>query len=95
MECSKSVSGQGLMIRVSNCLETILELEYELKRFDMGKTLVDEFDMLKDFLSRMNNIEVCEEDVKRIEAATANFLEELKEPLGCFDAHQALHFRLQ
>lgn len=95
MDCSKSVSGHDLMLRVSNCLETILELESELKRIDMGKTLIDEFDVLKDFLSRMSNIEVCEEDVERIEAATANFLEELKEPLGQLDDNQAVYFRLQ
>lgn len=95
MECRNNISGHDLMIRVSNCLETILELETELKRFDMGKTLVNEFDVLKDFLSRMNNIEVCEEDVERIEAATANFLEELKEPLCNIEAPQSIYFRLQ
>ncbi|WP_245577878.1 hypothetical protein [Maridesulfovibrio bastinii] len=95
MECSKNLSEQGLMIRVSNCLETILELESELKRLDMGKSLVDEFDILKDFLTRMNNLEVCEDDVVRIEAATANFLEELKEPLYSIDIPQTSFIRLQ
>jgi len=70
------------MARISNCLETILELEPELEKIEFGKSLLDEFGVLKDFLRRIDTVSLNEDDVERVEAATANFLDELRGPLS-------------
>ncbi len=83
------------MVRISNCLQTILELEPELERLELGHSLLDEFVVLKSFLEKIDRVEVSEEDVRRIEQATANFLEELKGPLAGLDAEESGGRRLQ
>lgn len=70
------------MVRISNCLQTILELEPELEKLELGHSLLDEFMVLKSFLEKIDRVEVNEDDVRRIEQATANFLQELKGPLA-------------
>lgn len=68
--------------RLKNCLQTILELEPELERLELGHELLKEFDLLKSFIAKLEDIKLEEDDVRRIETATTNFLEELKEPLA-------------
>lgn len=68
--------------RLANCLETILELESDLEQLELGHVLLSEFSQLKAFLERLDTVRVDEDDVRRIETATTNFLEELKVPLG-------------
>jgi hypothetical protein len=70
------------MARISNCLQTILDLEPELERIELGKSLLEEFAVLKDFLLKIDTVELSESDVERVEVATANFLEELRLPLA-------------
>lgn len=70
------------MARISNCLETILELEPELEKIEFGKSLLEEFGVLKDFLQRIETVALNEDDVERVETATANFLDELRGPLS-------------
>jgi len=65
-----------------NCLETIIELERDLERLELGHVLLSEFSQLKTFMERIDQVAVDEQDVRRIEAATSNFLDELKGPLG-------------
>ncbi|MFU2209487.1 hypothetical protein [Solidesulfovibrio sp. C21] len=72
---------ENLSARIENCLHTILELEPDLERLQFGHYLLRDFNILKMFLSHVEEIEVQEQDVARIEAATENFLKELKEPL--------------
>lgn len=72
---------ENLSARISNCLHTILELEPDLEQLQFGDYLLRDFNILKMFLSHVEEIEVQEQDVARIEAATENFLKELKEPL--------------
>ncbi|MGE4555279.1 MAG: hypothetical protein AB7D07_00505 [Desulfovibrionaceae bacterium] len=69
-------------LRISNCLRTILDLEEDVERLEMGHTLIKEFQTLKDFLEQLERVDVQEEDVDRIETATAHFLEELRGPLS-------------
>ncbi len=71
-----------LQSRLLNCLETIIELERDLERLELGHVLLSEFSQLKTFMERIDQVTVDEEDVRRIEAATSNFLDELKVPLG-------------
>lgn len=72
---------ENLSARISNCLHTILELEPDLEQLQFGHYLLRDFNILKMFLSHVEEIEVQEQDVARIEAATENFLKELREPL--------------
>ena len=72
---------ENLSARIENCLHTILELEPDLERLQFGHYLLRDFNILKMFLSHVEEIEVQEQDVVRIEAATENFLKELREPL--------------
>jgi len=73
---------ENLSARIENCLHTILELEPDLEQLQFGHYLLRDFTILKMFLSRVEEIEVQEQDVARIEAATENFLKELREPLA-------------
>lgn len=70
------------LARISNCLQTILELEPELERIELGKSLLEEFSVLKDFLQKIDTVALNEDDVERVETATSNFLEELRGPLA-------------
>ncbi|MCM0755808.1 hypothetical protein M7784_11200 [Desulfovibrio aminophilus] len=83
------------LVRITNCLQTILELEPELRKLEFGHTLLDEFEVLKNFLERIDEVELSESDVDRIERATANFLEELREPLAQIAATAGPGHRLQ
>ncbi|MEZ0575007.1 hypothetical protein [Halodesulfovibrio aestuarii] len=71
-----------LKSRLRNCLHTILELEPDLDDIELSHDLRDEFGMLKMLIERINEMELVEADVARIESATANFLEELQLPMS-------------
>lgn len=73
---------ENLSARISNCLQTILDLEPDLERLRLGHVLIREFQILKTFLARMDRIDIEESDVARIETATESFLRELKTPLA-------------
>lgn len=68
--------------RLRNCLVTILELEEALESTHLGPALQDEFSLLKNVVQRLEDVEVREQDVCRIEAATGRFLAELKDTVG-------------
>ena len=70
------------IIRITNRLQTILELEPALARLNLGGSLMDEFVYLKQFLERIDRVTLNEDDVERIETATANFLAELRTPFN-------------
>ncbi len=70
------------IIRIMNCLHTILELEPELVRLELDNSLLEEFVYLKKFLEKIDRVELDENDVERIEKATANFLAELRTPFS-------------
>lgn len=77
-----SKASSSHMARISNCLQTILELEPELEKIELGKSLLEEFTVLKDFLQKIDTVDLSEDDVERVEIATSNFLEELRVPLA-------------
>lgn len=79
MNDSSSVS---YLVRITNCLQTILELEPQLEKLEHGNSLLDEFVVLKSFLEKIDRVDLSEVDVERIETATANFLKELQGPLA-------------
>ncbi|AAS96321.1 hypothetical protein [Nitratidesulfovibrio vulgaris] len=64
--------------RLKNCLQTILDLEPDIGRYDASRSLMREFTMLKAFMERLEDMLLAEDDVRRIERATTHFLEELR-----------------
>ncbi|WP_338666644.1 hypothetical protein [Pseudodesulfovibrio methanolicus] len=70
------------LVRITNCLQTILDLESQLEQLENGHSLLDEFAVLKSFLEKIDEVELSESDVERIETATSNFLRELQGPLA-------------
>ncbi len=66
------------LLRISNCLRTILELEPEIARLDCAQSMTEEFRYLRRFLEKIDSIALYEEDMERVEVATAKFLEELE-----------------
>lgn len=70
------------LVRITNCLQTILDLEPQLESLEHGNSLLDEFVVLKSFLEKIDKVDLSESDVERIETATANFLKELQGPLA-------------
>jgi hypothetical protein len=83
------------LARISNCLQTILELEPELEKIELGKSLLEEFTVLKDFLQKIDTVALNEDDVERVETATSNFLEELRGPLAQIRTGRFGSLRLQ
>ena len=67
--------------RLKNCLLTILELEPELERLQLPDAFRNELALLKQHLEKIEHIEFYEEDLQRLEIATAKFLDELRLPL--------------
>lgn len=68
--------------RLRNCLQTILELEPQIERLDMGHALTEEFGQLKAFIEKLEDVRLDEDDVERIERATEHFLAEVEAPLS-------------
>lgn len=75
--------------RLKNCLQTILELEPDLERLKLPGTFRTELEMLKQHLEHIKQIDFFEEDLKRLEAATAKFLEELRVPFTTIESISA------
>ncbi|MBN2140953.1 MAG: hypothetical protein PHV85_02605 [Desulfovibrionaceae bacterium] len=83
------------LARIANCLQTILDLEPELRKLELGASLTDEFDVLKNFLEKVDRLDLTEDDVRRVEKATSTFLEELRGPLSLAQEHGDAQRRLQ
>lgn len=83
------------LVRITNCLQTILDLESQLEKLEHGNSLLDEFAVLKSFLEKIDKVELSESDVERIEKATSNFLKELEVPLAKKKVREKTGRRLQ
>jgi len=68
--------------RLRNCLLTILELEPDLERLQLSDSFRNELALLKQHLEKIEQIEFYEEDLQRLETATAKFLDELRLPFS-------------
>ena len=88
-------SSVSYLVRITNCLQTILELESQLEKLEHGNSLLDEFVVLKSFLEKIDRVDLSESDVERIESATANFLKELQGPLAKAESADKKGRRLQ
>lgn len=65
-----------LQIRLKNCLQTILDLQPSMRKF-YHVSFADDFSQLKSYLMRIDNMELAEEDVARLENMTSEFLREV------------------
>ena len=84
-----------LQLRLKNCLQTILELEPALERLEMGHMLLQDYATLRTFIDKLAEVALQEDDVRRIELATSNFLQELKAPLALVQDNTAKRQQLQ
>jgi len=64
--------------RLKNCLLTILELEPDLACLHLSDAFHNELTLLRQHFEKIDYIEFYEEDLQRLETATAKFLEELR-----------------
>ena len=71
-----------LQIRLKNCIQTILELEPDMRAGVWGRHFDEELSTLKDYLHQVDQMNLAEEDVTRLEKATATFLAELRLSTG-------------
>lgn len=79
--------------RVENCVTTILELNRYLGEGQIKPEIIKQFERLKSFLQAMTEETVDEADIGKIEAATNQLLEEIRENLQKRDIdyhHQGL-----
>ena len=67
----------SLQSRLRNCLHTILELNESVDSPALLAVFMQELDLIRKFLQRLDEIVLEEEDVARIERATEVFLCEL------------------
>ena len=67
-----------LQIRLKNCIQTIIEIEDALDESDRKNVFLSEMSYLKHILMRIDRLDVLEDDVERLEIATAKFLKELQ-----------------
>ena len=77
-------SRQTLQARLLNCLLTIVELEPLIRMLPFDSDLNTEFRYIKKIVRQVKNFDLSEEDVLRIEKATASFLDEISAPLSIF-----------
>ncbi|MDR0828441.1 MAG: hypothetical protein LBN33_11340 [Desulfovibrio sp.] len=88
------MNGDILGSRLRNCLVTILELQEDLERTHLGLALQTEFSVLREVVKHLEYVNVEEQDVCRIEAATGRFLAELRENLNRADVNRSSATRL-
>ena len=67
-----------LQIRLKNCIQTILDLEPDMRAGIWGRHFDEELSTLTDYLQRVDRMNLAEDDVQRLENATASFLAELR-----------------
>ncbi|MGE9986518.1 hypothetical protein [Desulfovibrio sp. SGI.169] len=67
-----------LQIRLKNCIQTILELEPDMRAGIWGRHFDEELSTLKGYLQQVDHMHLAEDDVQRLENATASFLAELR-----------------
>lgn len=65
-----------LQLRLKNCLQTILELEPGIGAEDM-EFFSGDFTTIKAWLERIDQMELAEEEVLRLESATLRVISEL------------------
>lgn len=83
--------------RLINCLQTILDLEVELRSIRQAESILKELISLRSIMRDLDfkSVRLEEDDVRRIEGATTAFLHELKLHLQHRDYKPFAHDLLQ
>jgi hypothetical protein len=83
--------------RLMNCLQTILDLEAELRSIRQAESLLKELTSLRSIIRNLDfrSVRLEEDDVQRIEGATKAFLHELELHLQDHDHKSFTHGLLQ
>ena len=72
-----------LQLRLKNCLQTILELEPDLRSGRWGRCFDAELRTLRQYLRQVDQMDLAEDDVRRLETATTTLLAELRRTRRC------------
>lgn len=83
--------------RLMNCLQTILDLEAELRSIRQAESILRELTSLRSIMHKLDfkSVRLEEDDVQRIENATKAFLHELELHLQHHDRKSFTHGILQ
>jgi hypothetical protein len=83
--------------RLMNCLQTILDLEAELRSIRQAESILRELTSLRSIMHKLDfkSVRLEEDDVQRIESATKAFLHELELHLQHHDHKSFTHDILQ
>jgi len=83
--------------RLMNCLQTILDLEVELRSIRQAESILKEMTSLRSIMRDLDfkSVRLEEDDVRRIECATMAFLHELELHLQHRDYKPFAHGLLQ
>ncbi|MGL4722051.1 MAG: hypothetical protein ACRCV3_01985 [Desulfovibrionaceae bacterium] len=68
-----------LKCRLKECLQTIIDLEVEIERIELETSFLKELNLLKNFVKKIDTVNLSEEEVLRIESVTEHFLREFTE----------------
>ncbi len=74
--------GLHLQLRLKNCLQTILDVESDVSKYPLYSAFKPEMETLKKYLIDVDNLELSEDEVLRLENATTQFLSELYLPMS-------------
>lgn len=66
-----------LQIRLKNCLQTILELQPAMRK-RYKSCFAEDFPRLREYIEKIQNMALNEEEVARLEKMTAAFLREVE-----------------
>ena len=72
-----------LQLRLKNCLQTILELEPDMRSGRWGRSFDAELRTLRQYLRQVDQMDLAEDDVRRLETATTTLLAELRRTRRC------------
>ena len=68
-------------VRVENCVVTILELNRYLENGQIRRKIIQQFQKLKEFLQNISKETTSEIEIRRIEDATSQLLNEISDSL--------------
>ncbi len=72
---------EHLQLRLKNCIQTVLELEPDMEKLALCDAFKEDMHFLKGCLNDIDRMSLSEQEVQRLEKATARFLRELWTPL--------------
>jgi hypothetical protein len=75
-------SARHLRLRVESCVTTVLDLDARLGEGTIEPEVIEQFERLRESLLQVTDESVNEEDIGRIEEATNELLDEIRNAYG-------------